>query len=47
MQKSSYEESMSTLTFGGRVSEIALDATVSTVEFGKSFEAYEHVSCTA
>ena len=41
MQESSHSESMSTLAFGGRVSEIALGAAKKNVESGAVFEARE------
>ena len=40
-QESSYSESMSTLAFGGRVSEIALGAPKKNVESGAVFAARE------
>ena len=41
LQESSHSESMSTLAFGGRVSEIALGAAKKNVESGAVFEARE------
>ena len=41
VQESSHSESLSTLAFGGRVSEIALGAAKKNVESGAIFEARE------